>query len=140
MSDEPPIDPIPPDPPPAPPPQTKDPAAELTKLINALDRDNEGERNAAAGRIHDLLKRLKQNFAESYKVEARDTSDKEDFWFHAYKRYSKQTNYVYQQNLELANQAARLRTEVEMLRGHVSDNTYRNIRTQARKQRPTATK
>lgn len=136
MSDEPPIDPVPPNPLPALPTLPKNPAAELTKLINALDRDNEGERNSAAGRIHSLLKRLGQNFAESYRVEKRDGSFSDDYWFDAYQRLNARENYVYRQNLELANQADRLRAEIAMLRKHVSDNTYRNIITQSRKQHP----
>jgi hypothetical protein len=132
MSDEPPIDPIPPDPPPTLSPPPKDPAVELTKLINALDRDNEGERSAAAGRIHSLLRHLKQNFAESYKVVERDGTPSDDYWRDTYwRRYSDKTAHVYQQNLELANQAERLRAEIQMLRKHVSDNSYRNIYTQA---------
>jgi hypothetical protein len=139
MSDDPPIDPIPPTPQTPLPKPPKDAADDLTKFINQIDNDNEGARAGAAYQIYRMLRSRRENFKETYQVElkwarvALDTGIGTISRKKIMKDNAERNQYIYEQNVKLTKQVERLQCEIAMLRKHVSDNTYKNIRNHCRK-------
>lgn len=132
--DEPYIDPTPPSPPPELPKPPEDAAEELAKLINQIDNDAEGSRAVAANLIYRLLRRRKENFIESYEVKPRGIRaiwSALDYYLSISKQlvyHNKNNEYLHTESLRLHKQNERMRQTIELLRQHVSDNTYRKIR------------
>lgn len=141
--DEPYIDPTPPSPPPELPKPPEDAAEELAKLINQIDNDAEGSRAVAANLIYRLLRRREENFLNSYEViprhgGRRDMSDL-DYFFGTrtvIDHYRQRNEYIHTESRRLHRQNDRMRKTIELLRQHVSDNTYRKAFNAASKEFP----